>query len=42
MVLLGAEQGRDFALENKDDPAALKNTENWTWLQQYFHSRNDV
>ena len=41
-VLLGAEQGRDFALENKDDPAALKNTENWTWLQQYFHSRNDV
>ncbi len=35
-VLLGAEQGIQFAQENRNNPEVLQNTENWDWLKQYY------
>ena len=36
-VLRGAEDGHQFALENKDDMDELRNSENWEWLLNKFN-----
>ena len=39
-VLAGAQEGRQYGLENRDNPEALKLINNFAWLQQRFDARH--
>jgi hypothetical protein len=38
-VLHGAQEGREYGLENKDNPEALKLINDFEWLQARFDGR---
>lgn len=41
-VLTGAKEGNEYALQNKDDKDALRNTVDWAWLETYFEENHGV
>lgn len=38
-VLRGANEGRKYAQDFKNDPRELQNTESWEWLEEYFNGK---
>jgi len=39
-VLKGAREGNKFALENINNPKALRNSENWEWLKEHYNENH--